>query len=183
VLRGASGSPSTITSPANSTPGLSLFRQPAPPFTLLDQDGKSVSLTSEKGHLILLTFLDPQCRQACPLVGKDIGAVEKELPSSIHPVLLIVSVAPGRTPADVATFLSKETPNWRPGWHWLLGPDAASLKLVWAAWHIAVIPSPTDIAHDALLDIIDPAGYLRATYPAPLSIDDVVRAIIAVARN
>jgi cytochrome oxidase Cu insertion factor (SCO1/SenC/PrrC family) len=116
-------------------------------------------------------------------MGKDIGAVEKQLPSSIHPVLLIVSVAPGRTQADVATFLSKETPGWLPGWHWLLGPDEVSLKLVWAAWHITVIPTPTDIAHDAVLDIIDPAGYLRVTYPAPLSIPDVVHAITTIARG
>jgi cytochrome oxidase Cu insertion factor (SCO1/SenC/PrrC family) len=181
VLRGAGGPPSSITSPAISTPGISLVRQHAPPFTLLDQNGKSVSLSSEKGHVVLLTFLDPQCRQLCPLMGKDIGAVEKQLPSSIHPVLLIVSVAPGRTQADVATFLSKETPGWLPGWHWLLGPDEVSLKLVWAAWHITVIPTPTDIAHDTVLDIIDPAGYLRVTYPAPLAIPDVVHAITTIA--
>ena len=102
-------------------------------------------------------------------------------------MLLIVSVAPGRTRADVETFLSKETPGWGPGWgpgwHWLLGPDEVSLKLVWAAWHITVIPNPTDIAHDALLDIIDPAGYLRATYPAPLAINDVVRSITSIAHT
>jgi len=183
LLRGGSGTPASFTSPPPVTPGIALFRQHAPPFTLLDQNGESVTLSSEKGRVVLLTFLDPQCRQQCPLMGKDIGAVEKQLPSSIHPVLLIVSVAPGRTNGDVATFLSNETPGWLPGWHWLLGPDAVSLKLVWAAWHIDVIPTPTDIEHDTVLDIIDPVGYLRGTYPAPLAIPDVVRAITTIAHT
>jgi len=163
--------------------GAPLTRQAAAPFTLTDQDGKSVSLVAEKGRLVLLTFLDPQCRQLCPVIGKDIGALEKQLPSWIHPVLLIVSVAPGRTRADVETFLAKESPGWLPGWHWLLGPNDASLKLTWAHWHIAVIPTPTDIAHDALLDVIDAQGYLRVTYPAPLSLDAVVSDIIKIAHS
>jgi cytochrome oxidase Cu insertion factor (SCO1/SenC/PrrC family) len=163
--------------------GAPLTRQTAAPFTLTDQNGKSVSLASEKGHVVLLTFLDPQCRLLCPVIGKDIGVLEKRLPSWIHPVLLIVSVASGRTSADVNTFLAKESPGWLPDWHWLLGPSDASLKLTWVHWHIAVIPTATDIAHDALLDVIDPEGYLRVTYAAPLYVSDVVPDIIKIARS
>ena len=163
--------------------GAPLTKQPAPPFTLNDQNGTPVSLTSEKGHVVLLTFLDPQCRQLCPVIGKDVGAVEQKLPAWVHPVLLIVSVAPGRTLADVNTFLAKETPGWLPGWHWLLGPNDASLKLTWLHWHISVIPTAADIEHDALLNVIDREGYLRVTYPAPLYIGDVVSDIIKIAHS
>ena len=96
-------------------------------------------------------------------------------------LLLIVSVAAGRTQADVDKFMATETPGWRSGWHWLLGPDEAALKLTWAHWHIAVIPTAGDINHDAVLNIIDPSGSLRAVYPAPLPIDDVVHAITTIA--
>lgn len=168
--------------PTNSI-GATLARQPAPPFTLTDQDGKLISLKAERGHVVLLTFLDPQCRQLCPLVGKDIGALEKQLPTWLHPVLLIVSVAPGRTRADIDTFLAKESPGWLPGWHWLLGPSDAALKLAWSAWHISVIPTAAIIEHDALLDVIDTEGYLRVTYPAPLYVSDVASDIIKIART
>jgi len=156
-------------------------KQAAPPFTLLDQDGAAVSLASAKGHVVLLTFMDPQCTLLCPVMGRDIGALEKKLPASIQPELLIVSVAAGRTQADVDKFMATETPGWRSGWHWLLGPDEAALKLTWAHWHIAVIPTAGDINHDAVLNIIDPSGNLRAVYPAPLAIDDVVHAINTIA--
>jgi len=92
-------------------------------------------------------------------------------------------VAPGRTLADVHTFLAKETPAWLPGWHWLLGPNDASLKLTWLHWHISVIPTAADIEHDALLNVIDREGYLRVTYPAPLYIGDVVSDIIKIAHS
>ena len=92
-------------------------------------------------------------------------------------------MAPGRTLADVNTFLAKETPGWLPGWHWLLGPNDASLKLTWLHWHISVIPTAADIEHDALLNVIDREGYLRVTYPAPLYIGDVVSDIIKIAHS
>lgn len=179
-LRPHATPPAAFSAPSNSV-AATLTRQAAAPFTLTDQNGIPVSLSAEKGHLVLLTFLDPQCRQLCPVIGKDIGALEKQLPTWIHPVLLIVSVAPGRTLADVNTFIANESPGWLPGWHWLLGPNDASLKLTWVHWHIAVIPTATDIEHDTLLDVIDPQGYLRVTYPAPLSIADVVPDIIKIA--
>jgi cytochrome oxidase Cu insertion factor (SCO1/SenC/PrrC family) len=156
-------------------------KQAAPPFTLLDQNGAPLSLASAKGHVVLLTFMDPQCTLLCPVMGRDIGALEKKLPATIQPELLIVSVAAGRTQADVQNFLATESPGWRPGWHWLLGPNEAALKLTWAHWHIAVIPAAGDINHDAVLNIIDPSGNLRAEYPAPLPIDDVVHAITTIA--
>jgi cytochrome oxidase Cu insertion factor (SCO1/SenC/PrrC family) len=158
-----------------------LAKQAAPPFTLIDQHGVAVSLASAKGHVVLLTFMDPQCTLLCPVIGRDIGALEKKLPASIQPELLIVSVSAGRTQADVEKFLATESPGWRPGWHWLLGPNEAALKLAWARWHITVIPTAGDINHDAVLNVIDPSGNLRAVYPAPLAIDDVVHAITTIA--
>jgi cytochrome oxidase Cu insertion factor (SCO1/SenC/PrrC family) len=182
ALRPHVAPPVAFSAPSNNV-GATLARQVAPPFTLTDQNGNAVSLAGEKGHVVLLTFLDPQCRQLCPVIGKDIGALEKKLPTWIHPVLLIVSVAPGRTLADVNTFITKESPGWLPGWRWLLGPSDVSLKLTWLKWHIAVIPTATDIEHDALLDVIDPEGYLRVTYPAPLYVSDVATDIIKIARS
>jgi len=127
--------------------------------------------------------MDPQCTMLCPLMGQDIAAVEKQLPKGIDPELLIVSVAPGRVKADVDHFITTEHIDWLPGWHWLLGPSDAALKLTWLNWHIAVVPTAGDVTHDSLLDIIDASGKLRATFPSPLPVADVVSAITAVAHS
>ena len=40
---------------------------PAPGFVLRDQQGRLTSLAQFRGKVVLLTFLDPECTQLCPL--------------------------------------------------------------------------------------------------------------------
>jgi cytochrome oxidase Cu insertion factor (SCO1/SenC/PrrC family) len=146
----------------------------APDFTLDDQTGTAVSLVALRGQEVLVTFMDPQCTAQCPIVGQELGSVEARLPAGVKPVLLIVSVAPGRTPADVSKFVSHVT--WTPGWHWLLG-NQAQLQAVWAMYHIAVQPTTGDVLHDETVYVIDPQGRIRVGYNAPLPIAEVAAAI------
>jgi cytochrome oxidase Cu insertion factor (SCO1/SenC/PrrC family) len=167
-----------VISPSANVIGAALARQPTPPLTgLTDQNGKEISLSDEKGHLVLVAFMDPLCVDLCPVLGRDIAAVEQALPPGIHPVLLIVSVTSGRTAADVRQFVSTNlSTKWTPGWHWLIGPSDAALKLTWLAWGEPLEPPKTNY-----LDVIDPQGYLRVSYPAPLYVTDVTSAITTVA--
>jgi len=169
-----------VISPSANVIGAALARQPTPPLTgLTDQNGKEISLSDEKGHVVLVAFMDPLCVDLCPVLGRDVAAVEQALPAGIHPVLLIVSVTSGRTAADVRQFVSTNlSTKWTPGWHWLIGPSDAALKLTWLAWGEPLEPPKTNY-----LDVIDPQGYLRVTYPAPLYVSDVTSAITAVASH
>jgi len=153
--------------------------QLAADFTLPDQVGAAVSLSGLRGHEVLITFMDPQCTAMCPIVGQEIGAIEASLPARVRPILLVVSVAPNRTADDVATFTSHVT--WRPGWHWLLG-NQAQLQAVWATYHIVVQPTPTDVAHDETLYVVNPRGLISAGYNAPLPVQDVVSTITKSSR-
>jgi cytochrome oxidase Cu insertion factor (SCO1/SenC/PrrC family) len=166
-----------VISPSTNVIGAPLARQTTPPLTgLVDQNGKPVTLADEKGHVVLLAFMDPLCVNLCPILGRDIVAVEQALPKGIKPVLLIVSVMPDRTAADVDEFIKTNlTTKWDPGWHWLLGPDA-TLEITWLKWGEPLEPPKTNY-----LDVIDPQGYLRVVYPAPLFVSDVVHAITVVA--
>jgi cytochrome oxidase Cu insertion factor (SCO1/SenC/PrrC family) len=177
--RPAPAAPEVVISPSANVIGAPLTRQQTPALTgLTDQNGTPISLGDEKGHIVLVAFMDPLCITLCPVLGRDIAAVEQALPTGIRPVLLIVSDVTGRTAADVRQFvrinhLSKE---WEPGWHWLIGPSAAALNLTYLAWGEPVEPPKTNY-----MDIIDPQGYLRVIYPAPLFVSDVVSAIKTIA--
>ena len=167
-------------SPSSNVIGAALTRQPTPPLTgLTDQSGTTISLGDEKGHVVLVAFMDPLCVNLCPVLGRDIVAVEQALPKGINPVLLIVSVVAGRPPADVQHFVRTNlSTKWQPGWHWLIGPSDAALKLTWLAWG-----EPIEPPHTNYLDVIDPQGFLRVTYPAPLFVSDVVSSITTIART
>ncbi len=141
-------------------------KRPAPPFVLRDVLGGTRSLASTRGRVTLITFLDSRCRSLCPIVGKTIGDIQRELPRKLRPVLLVVSVDPhGDRPASVRSAAER----WRlePGWHWLTGTHR-QLAAVWRSYGIEVQPRSNDITHGAALYVVDPSGYERVGYLPPL---------------
>jgi cytochrome oxidase Cu insertion factor (SCO1/SenC/PrrC family) len=167
------------TASAQYQPAVGVQPVAAADFSLPDQTGRMVSLAALRGQVVLLTFMDPQCTAQCPIMGQQLSALEAQLPATVRPVLLIVSVAPGRTAADVAKFVA-HTP-WQPGWHWLLGTQA-QLQAVWATYHIAVQPTAGDVTHDETLYVVDPKGRITVAYNAPLPIGEVASAITRSSR-
>jgi protein SCO1/2 len=114
----------------------------------------------------LITFLDSQCRQLCPLVGRALGETERALPADARTTVLVVSVDPkGDTPRSVRSAARR----WRlaPGWRWLTG-TRAQLAAVWRAYGIDVQPKTNDIVHGAAVYLVDRSGDERAGYLAPL---------------
>lgn len=162
--------PSTQAPQALAVPALqgqavwSAGRRAAPAFALRDQDGRLVSLASQRGHTVLLAFMDPLCKQECPLEGRGIAAAERQVAPAQRPTVLIVSVNPQATGADAKAAVRR----WRiPGrWHWLLGTRAA-LRRVWRAYGITVIPTTHDIVHSTALYVIDRSGFERVGVIAP----------------
>ena len=146
----------------------------APDFTLKDQAGKSVSLSSLRGQVVVITFMDPQCQSLCPINAQLLSVAEKDLAPNVKPVLLVVSVAADRTPADVSTFVSHVT--WRPGWHWLLG-NQAELQGVLATWSLAL--DGTDVVHQEIAHVINRQGLVVASYNAPYYPADLAATISA----
>ena len=140
-------------------------RRPAPAFALRDQRGRRVSLRSLRGRPVVLMFEDSLCRQACPLVGKMTAAAVRRVPAALRPQIVVVSVDPaGDTPHTVAAAVRK--------WHlpgtvsWLLG-TRSTLRPVWRAYGITVIPVAGDIVHSTALYVIDKHGDERAGFLVP----------------
>jgi cytochrome oxidase Cu insertion factor (SCO1/SenC/PrrC family) len=142
-------------------------KHPAPLFTLHNVLGGSTSLSSTSGRPTLIAFLDSRCKTLCPVIGGQIGDIQRSLPSAARPRVLVVSVDPaGDTPASVRTALR----HWHaaPGWQWLSG-TGPQLAKVWRAYGIDVrVTKAGDIAHGAAIYLVDKRGYERAGYLAPL---------------
>ncbi len=139
----------------------------APDFTLRDQSGARVSLASLRGRPLLLTFLDSQCKQECPIQGRQLGSLLRRLPDAERPTLVVVSVDPvGDTPASIRHAMAK----WRLAgpwaWHWLNG-NRTTLRTVWHLYGITVDPTSGDIVHSLVLYLIDRSGYERTAYLYP----------------
>jgi protein SCO1/2 len=139
----------------------------APSFELRNQDGRSVSLADLRRRPVLLTFLDSECREQCPVEGRQLGIMLRQMEAPVRPTLAVVSVNPaGDTPASIRHAMSAWglAGPWR--WQWLRG-SRTKLAKVWADYGITVQPTSSDITHGMTLYLIDRRGFERAGYLFP----------------
>jgi protein SCO1/2 len=142
-------------------------KQAAPPFRLRDQNGVFVSLAELRGRSVLVTFLDSRCVDQCPIAGRQLGTVLREMAPADRPTLVVVSVnPPGDTPASIRRAMAewRLVGPWR--WHWLRG-TRRELARVWTAYGIAVEPTTNDVTHGLALYLVDRRGFQRTGYLFP----------------
>lgn len=135
----------------------------APPFTLTDQRGKTISLDQLRGKVVVLEFFDPKCTDICPIVAREFILANQELGKAASAVVyLAVNVnAAHRSVADVRAFSEAHGLDALPNFHFLTGSQDA-LRAVWKAYGIAVSPQPDgDVQHASVIYFMGPSGVER----------------------
>jgi protein SCO1 len=168
-----SGIPASIsTSLANLMSLSPLPRTAAPGFTLTDQAGRTLNMSSLRGKIVVLEFMDPHCTDICPIVSNEFVRAYHDLgPLASKVVFAAVNVNQYyATVNDVAMFSRGQQLTAIPSWHFFTGPVPA-LREVWSSYHIAVqAPNPNaDIVHTSAVYFIDPQG--RERYLAEPMVD------------
>src|SRR5262249_4829938 len=147
---------------------------------LTDENGKEISLAALHGRPVLLTFIDPFCRDFCPREA----SVLTEAGSRIEPAPAIVSVSVDPW-ADTAKNFRLDRIHWRldSSWHWATG-SWNELSKVWKPYGVAVQVTQKKITgvpvryitHTGAAYLIDPQGFERALFLYPFTTDQVVDA-------
>jgi protein SCO1 len=157
-------------SPAPSAAHRSPFDGPILPpglragnFALQDQNGRRITLSSYRGHVVVLTFIHSECHDTCPFMVEQIKGALNLLPGSGSGVpALGISVAPGEdTMAHRRRFLAKHDMTRRLAF--LNGPRT-SMRAVWHAYAIQPVQGPMD--HSTFVLLIDRHGIERVGFPA-----------------
>jgi cytochrome oxidase Cu insertion factor (SCO1/SenC/PrrC family) len=138
---------------------------PAPAFTLTDQDGRTVTLASLRGKVVLLTFLDDTCSVDCPLIAQEFRQAGQLLSADSSHVEL---VAVNYNPVDIQVgylqaFDRQEGLNGVPNWLYLTG-TRAQLQQVWSHYSVPqaeVLPAGSMVGHGDYAFVIDQAGHMR----------------------
>lgn len=133
-----------------------------PDFVLRDQRGHVVRMSSERGNVVLLTFLYTRCPDLCPLTAVNLDSALRRVRSS-HVQVLAVSIDPyGDTPASVRRFVRDH--HLLPSFHYLTGPFD-ELRAVWSAYHVSTNPhSGGHLDHTLYTMLIDRRGRDRVLY-------------------
>jgi cytochrome oxidase Cu insertion factor (SCO1/SenC/PrrC family) len=137
---------------------------PAPAFQLTDTHGRTVTLDSLRGKVVLLTFLDPVCTTDCPLIAQEFKAAGAQLGAQASQVELVAIAA---NPTYYSTqftqaFTQQEGLSTIPDWHYLTG-TLTQLKQTWEQYGIDVqdLPAGAMSAHNDLAFVIDRSGHIR----------------------
>jgi protein SCO1/2 len=146
----------------------------APNFALHDQDGRTVTVTGQRGHWAVVTFLYTKCPDVCPLIAASLnGALHSDEGKTAGLRVLAVSVDPARD-TQAAVHHYAITHRLAPAFHFLTG-TSSQLERVWASYHVAAQPGPRgSVTHSTFEILIDPQGHERLIYDATITTADLV---------
>jgi protein SCO1 len=137
---------------------------PAPTFTLVDQSGKAVSLSGERGDAVVVTFFDSPCDDICSVMSAEIRQADDDLGSAkAHVVFLTVNTDPVvLSTAPASTAAAQDGLGALPNWHFLTS-SLRTLNAVWKAYGVSVTVAPRSglVAHNDVMYLIGPTGRLR----------------------
>jgi cytochrome oxidase Cu insertion factor (SCO1/SenC/PrrC family) len=188
VLRGTNAPAAPTQAPASTSAAATwpAGKQRAPGFDLRDEHGKPVSLSVLRGRTVLLTFIDPLCRDFCPIEAQRLSDAVRATTGE-KPTIVAVSVNTAGNRSDILR-LDERKWNVVPQWRWAVG-DEAALARVWRAYHIAVITTTKtvagvrvrDVAHTEASYLIDGNGDERALFIWPYTAEAVTKTLRATA--
>jgi cytochrome oxidase Cu insertion factor (SCO1/SenC/PrrC family) len=137
---------------------------PAAGFSLTDTGGRTVTLASLRGKVVLLTFLDPVCTSDCPVIAQEFKAAGTLLGGQGRQVEL-VAIAANPTYYSVQftrAFSQQEGLSGVANWLYLTG-TLTQLRHAWEQYGIDVqdLPAGAMSAHNDLAFVIDRSGRIR----------------------
>ena len=159
------GIPASVSLPVINLMGLSpVPARGAPGFRLTDQHGRTLALSSLRGKVVVLNFMDPHCTDICPLVSQEFVDAQHDLGQAAGQVVFAavnVNQFFNRV-SDVAAFSNEHQLSSIPSWHFFTGP-LNSLQATWRDYDVAVAaPNPkADIVHTSVMYFIGPDGRER----------------------
>lgn len=156
-----------LASNQNLDPGTTLSSV-APGFTLTDQFGQPVSLSSYRGKVVILAFNDSECTTVCPLTTAAMVDAKAMLGAAGSQVQLLgIDANPKATAVDDVLSYS-ELHGMLYQWRYLTG-SLPQLRSVWKAYSVGVSISQNQIDHEPAIFVINQQGRLVKIYLTQLA--------------
>jgi protein SCO1/2 len=140
--------------------------QPAPDFTLTDQDGQTVSLADLRGQTLLLDFIYTHCPGPCPILTGTHVSVQRLLPEALRERVRFVSISldPARdTPEAMRAYATARGVDLAR-WSFLTGDDD-SVADVLERYGVGATPGENgEIEHLVITYLIDAEGRIARRF-------------------
>lgn len=138
-----------------------------PPFTLRDHDGSLVRSSDLRGKVVVLTFLDTKCTEACPIIAGEVATAWRLLTQDERRQAVAVAISTDPrddTAARRRAFLRRHRASGT--FRYLTGPIRA-MKRLWRSFQIlSSFESGNADTHSAPVRIYGSDGVWLATLHA-----------------
>ncbi len=159
--------------------------RPVPPFELVDQEGKKVTLEDLKGSYWVAGFIFTRCKGICPTVSAAMAKLRDELPDDVK--LVSFSVDPKfDTPEILAEYAKRFGVVDASRWKFVTG-DRDAIYRISRDGFLLVVEENQDpkadagdlVTHTSRIIIVDDEGIARTTYNSldPTNVDMVKSSI------
>jgi cytochrome oxidase Cu insertion factor (SCO1/SenC/PrrC family) len=135
-----------------------------PDFALRSYTGESIRGSDLRGKVLLVTFLDSQCTESCPVIASQIGRAIDLLTSDERRRVEAIAISTDPvedTPESVRSFLGKQRAVGRLDY--LVGPED-EMRLLWTDLNIlSSLETGEDTLHSAPVRVYDQRGVWVST--------------------
>jgi cytochrome oxidase Cu insertion factor (SCO1/SenC/PrrC family) len=128
-------------------------------FELRDYTGVRVSREDVEGKVVLLTFLESRCKEACPVIASQVARTIERLPPEERRQVAAIAISThptDDTPASVRAFLRAQRAEEEL--HYLVGSEQ-ELRPVWQRFGVLSALDSGDVdTHSASVHVYDRSG-------------------------
>jgi protein SCO1/2 len=115
-----------------------------PQFSLIERDGRRITLSDLKGKVWILNFIYTNCPDTCPIQSAQMREIQDEFPNEKDMYLVSITVDPERDTPKVLSEYAKRF-HADPGrWFFLTGDKEAIYKLAEEGFRLGA----TELPHD-----------------------------------
>jgi cytochrome oxidase Cu insertion factor (SCO1/SenC/PrrC family)/thiol-disulfide isomerase/thioredoxin len=152
----------------------------APDFSLVDQDGRSVSLATFGGRPLLLASFDTRCTNSCPLITATLLQLEAQMRARGAADQFAIAEVSQDPTHDTPAVLRQYAAGIGVDWTLLTGPFSEVDTLL-AALHLEVDRGPSQVIdHTAALFLIDGHGYIRKEFSGDARLQSLPPQLVAL---
>jgi protein SCO1 len=140
--------------------------EPAPPFTLISQDNKPVSLADFRGKVVAISFIYTGCPDICPLLTQKMIDVQDALGEKFGTKIAFISISfdPERDTPEVLKDYAQFWGAKPEGWSFLTGSLEAVRDVTRRYGVFFAKKEDGSVEHSQLTTLVDADGQMRVQY-------------------
>jgi len=155
----------------------------APPFDLIDQAGRPVSLASLADRVLIVDFIYTSCPGPCPIQTSVQVALQRKIPERLHDDVQFVTISldPETDRPEVLKRYATERGADLSNWSFLTGPTERVAKVV-RSWGIGSLRRPDgEIDHTLVRFLVDDGRIYERYWTNPKQDEKLLADVVALA--